>query len=650
MNKRRKSGAALAFVAAGILVMVMLGAFFFLLSMQLGGSRELIHATDAGSLNVAKQAIYKPDLPLQAAEERENFQGLLETGQLSLINYNRIVGQTLLVSLNAEAEGTALAKNNAERLIDAVNGPGGISAKLSAALKDSGKMNSHFIDLSLKNSVRMLGGNAEANVDDTSYEVAYLEAGSSSNVDFHPETLPYDENMKRSSLPAGVLSDEKSKRKLSYIAGYLPIKLNGISRSFAGVPLMPGKAPHLVSVKDFNSSRFEPKGTAIVPPNSFKSGGAASNSHAVACSIVGALDKSYTAAIPYGYIVINNGKPLSLEAQLGGNDHIFAQELNNGIFVGPGSGSSRAFTTDAGLYGQWLAYNNAVKNGVTPLPPPPSTLGVHGDPRTILAAAEMVDWTMYADPQGTAADMLPAFAAAYPHANNTISFSSSDLTAVEQWKAKVLEGFGKVSRLHDPTDPAFRQNIPPPAQATGMKAFDRAGSYASPPGPVAFGRPGSLREFLTQTNGTNALSFLQQRLRQIKPDAGDGEIQSVLNTPCIGMGDTYYIYKAGDRLTISKQKPSWANYFSPDGKQIVFQNVYDLNKRFINVPGDGGAPAVPFGYAPDSKGTDKCIFTPSSGYHNLLGTLVFSNSAGVGSDGSGSGGGSGSDAWFWDPN
>lgn len=653
MNSRRPGGSALAFVAAATLVLIMIGAFFFLLSMQMGGSRELLHATDAGSLNVAKQAIRKPDVPLSPSEEKENFGGLIDKGEVSLANYNRIVGQTLLVALNAQAEGTAASKANAEKLIDLVHGSNGIGAKLTSALKDANKMGSHFTAVSLVNSVRMLGTSAEADADEDKHEVAYLEEGSASNVDFHPETLPFDEHMTRAKLPGGALASEKSKKNLSYIAGYMPIKLNGISKSLSGVPVMPGKAPHLVSLKDFNGKRVEPQGTSVVPPNAFKSGGSAATSKGIACSIVGALDTSFTASIPNGYIIIKNGGSANFQGQLGGNDHIFAQELNTGIYVGPGNGTNRAFTTDAKLYGQWLDYNNAVKNGVSPLPPAPSRVGMHGaDPTTITSLEDEVDWTRYAEPDDTAKAMLPLFAAAYPHANPTTAFSSSELTAVEKWKAKVIEGFGKVSRLHDPTDPAFRQNIPAPTEVTGMKAYNMSGGYSSPPGPIAFGRAGSLREFLTQCNASNVLTHITQRMHQIKPEASDAEIQSVLNTPCIGMASTFYIYKANNKLTIGSNKPG-AVYSSPDGAPFDVkktQRTYDLNKVFINVSKDGGAPVNPFGYGPDAKGTDRCIYTPSSGYRNLLGILEFSNSTSVGEPPSQPGTPSGSDAWFWDPN
>lgn len=639
MSIRRQSGSTLSLVAAATIIIVLMGFCFFFLSMQMGGSRELLHATDAGSLNVAKQAIRKPDVGLEPMEEGLNFQGLIDKGQVSLANYNRIVGQTLLVSLNAQAEGTATARANAERLIDTVNGPSGVGARLMHALSNPSQMEGHFTAVAFVNSVRMLGTKAETHSDNKDYEVAYLEEKNSSNVDIDPMTLPYMGGSNRVSLPAGTTSSEKSKKSFSYMAGYSPIRIPGLSKTLAGVPVMPGKAPHLVSLHDFKGKLNPPVGTGSVPPNSFKSAGQALTSHGVACSIVGVLDTVFTASIPRGYIVIHNGPANSFSGVLGDADQIFAKELMTGIFVGPGTGSNRAFTTDGALYSQWLNYNTAAAAGTPNLGPPPPTAGIKGDPKTITKPSTLVTWTDYGSPPTpTAAAMLDSFQNAYPHANAGTPFSSNNLTSVELFKAKVGEGFGKVTRLHDPTDPAYRQNIPAPASPTGMKAFNHNGVYSAPPGPVAFGRAGSLREFLTQCNAASVLMQIEQRLRQIKPEASDSERQSVLNSPAIGMGQTLYIYKGSDnKLCISPKAPAWATSVSPDGSPQTLSSNYDLIHKTVNAVLDGGAPVFPFGHSPAAIGTDSCTYTPSSGYRNLLGVMNFSNSTSGGGD-------------FWDPN
>jgi hypothetical protein len=53
--------------------------------------------------------------------------------------------------------------------------------------------------------------------------------------------------------------------------------------------------------------------------------------------------------------------------------------------------------------------------------------------------------------------------------------------------------------------------------------------------------------------------------------------------------------------------------------------------------GDAGT-VQPYNGFPASTGTDTCYWTPSSGYHNLLGEVSFTNQVG-GGGGGGDGGG-----------
>ena len=625
MKTRRASGAVLPLIAATTLVLVLIGVAFFFMTMQVGGSRELMHATDAGSLNVAKQAMRKPDVELQS-EESVNFGGLLDKGQVSLANYNRMVGQTLLVALNAQAQGTPESKANAEKLIEVLEGSHGLGARLKDALSNSSKMEGHFTAISYVNSVRMLGNEASTKCDNVAHEVAYLEAGSPSNVDVDLSTMPYTSNggFNQINMPVGTTTKEVSKNKLAYIAGYAPIQIPGFSKAITGVPVMPGKAPHLVSGKIFTANAQAPKGCGIVPPNSFKSGGETDKMKGNACSIVGALDTHFTASIPRGYLVIHNGPSTSFDGILGDDDQIFAKELMTGIYVGPGVGTARAFTTDKDQYDAWLDYNKKRLAGVAAKEP--SKRGINGDPLSITEDYVRVDWTDYQDPiKPTAASMLGAFQTAYPHRNAGTPFSSSSLTSVELFKAKVVEAFGKVTRYHDPTDPAFRQFIPAPTAVTGMKAFDHNGVYG---GVITFGTTGSLKQFLGQCDPSNRLlRQIEQRLHQIKPEADSNEFGRVLNTPSIGMGQTLYIYKGLDnKLCISPSAPPWATSVSPDGRAQRVNETYFLNQKTINAATDGGAPVYPFMVAPPATGTDSCTYTPSSGYKNLLGVMNFANS------------------------
>ena len=123
-NKRRR-GAALTIVVLVSFVLVLIGLGLFLAVRFMAGGRQLQSAVDSGSLNVAKQAIASPQLRViqtstfngpydisdattQAAIQ-SNFSTLADTatgnGQIDLRVYNRLVGQALLVAMNAAADG-----------------------------------------------------------------------------------------------------------------------------------------------------------------------------------------------------------------------------------------------------------------------------------------------------------------------------------------------------------------------------------------------------------------------------------------------------------------------------------------------------------------------------------------------------------------
>jgi hypothetical protein len=406
---------------------------------------------------------------------------------------------------------------------------------------------------------------------------------------------------------------------------------------------MPGQAPHLVSQKDFNNHLAMPAGVAgAVPPNSFKNGGEASVMKGIACSLVGALNTQFTAAIPRGYILIDNGDATGFDGVLGSNDNIWAQELNNPVFIAPGPTATRAFTQNGALYQQWAAYNKAKALG-QPLPAAPSTQGIFGDPNTITEAGMLqITSDNFGEQSADVQALIDRMNAAWPHKAEGVHFNSSSLMAVELYKAKVGEGFQKVgpAHVHDPSHPYYKQYIPAPNFPTGLKAFDHGQVY---PGQNYIGHDGSLRELLTQCNANSVLQTITQRLHQIKPEATDAEIDAVLNTQAIGMGAHLVVFRGDDNkfhVTDRRNAPSWTSYRQTDGAKQTVSNTYNLINLSVNAPNDGGAPKYPFMHSSTAVGIDSATFTPSSGYRNLLGTLSFSNATSN----------NGGDGIFWDPN
>ena len=83
MTKRRKgSGATLALVVVCTIIIIMVGIGAFLLMQLVGGQRELQHTSDAGDLNVAKQALIRPNVLLsRSSTVLQNNYGALVSGK-----------------------------------------------------------------------------------------------------------------------------------------------------------------------------------------------------------------------------------------------------------------------------------------------------------------------------------------------------------------------------------------------------------------------------------------------------------------------------------------------------------------------------------------------------------------------------------------
>lgn len=319
MRLKRRKGATLGLVAIIVLVLLIIGVGFFVLTKMLGGGRELANSVDAGTLNVAKQALLQPskaarDFP--NPDVANNFELLSPDGKFRLENYNRLVVQAMIVALNAKDEGTPAAAANARKVWDAVND---VARFFRTNHGSAATMGGHFQNLAAANNLKMMGQNG---ISMNSYDIAYTARGESTNVYFDPKLL--------STFTAGALPASSGTRKSptgnQFVAGYAPLSvaLSSGTLVFSGVPVNPQDRPHLISGFTFDGGKnpgFMPGYPAeILPPNSFRSAGQTRESHtqtfggAVASAIVGSLDREYPAGIPNGYIEIKNGPSLPPES------------------------------------------------------------------------------------------------------------------------------------------------------------------------------------------------------------------------------------------------------------------------------------------------------------------------------------------------
>lgn len=320
MSNRKKQGATLALVISLVFVFLLVGACFFIWQLLIGGGKELQHATDSGNLNVAKQSLKTPDVvipdalnPQTGTNLRTEFQEVLDPGnKVNLLNFNRLVGKAVLAQLNAKAEGTQKARDNAAALTRAVYD---IGQQLQSQLAASSSLKGHFEGISNQNSVRMLdhpdtGSNGSSiSQHDAEYAISYMARGKASNIYIDPAEFPPGAQLQNSDLITKDVNGNKQ-----FLVGYLGISsasgLNNCPPTWT-VPLRPGEQPHLVGINDFDANKTAPF-TPYTLPNSFKSGGQANfirtgaNLQLRSCAIVGVLEKVFPLESTGGTIIIDN--------------------------------------------------------------------------------------------------------------------------------------------------------------------------------------------------------------------------------------------------------------------------------------------------------------------------------------------------------
>jgi len=354
--RRRRRGSTLGLVAICVLVIIVIGIAVFFLSKIMGGGREVANATDAGTLNAAKQML-KISVPPETSPY--DFSGLVyppnATG-ITLLTYNRAVATALLISINAQKVGGS-APGKAAQVIAEVN-------KMGDALTAQILSGSTFSDL--KNDTRMWGNHG---VNGAVSDVAYMKSQDpgATNVYFNTDSLdgfalPTSPTQfsPLNQLPGGVQNPGK------YMAGYKPIN-PPVGGQLYGTPIMPQQAPHLVSLADFNANKAK---FGSAPPNALKADASSFEQKsavfggALACAIAGAINQGGTngplgngfefpAAIPNGYIEFLNWRanptPPGYDPNALNGDNIFNEEIGGG----PG-----------GIYSTWIAGDTSNVNTI----------------------------------------------------------------------------------------------------------------------------------------------------------------------------------------------------------------------------------------------------------------------------------------------
>lgn len=494
MHLRSSHGVSVAFVAACAFVIVAIGVALFFLMQLFGGFREFQNATDAGNLNVAKEALKIPSYNISNSYQSD-FAGLVDSnGSMDLLAYNRVVGQAFLVSMNAMADRpqaqpnqstnpagspSALGLQDAQLVCQAANGgvPAnnltGVGAQLFQLFANtSGPLYQNFTNVANTNSMRMMGADGGIQLSQANCDYSWMGVGSPTNVSINSSTLPSIGNTGVAiQPPATTLTSSTDSSGNPLLSGYVSMPLGAAQTSWSlvGVPVFPGTTPHHVAARDFYNDQAanEQAFSKVVPPNAFKSASAATDvktqggqQQVVMQSYaqVGVMNTTYQASIPLGYIEIVN--PAGYVAPpLAEPDVVWNRELMEGIYLGTTSSGGAVFTTNMNLIQQWVAYN-ANPSGT----PPPTTDPVSGQPLLYFTNGNdgpaSITSAGYTDANGTVngstpcmwfdsdpgvaspcADLIANFWMAYPPGPPQSPASQPPMTAIEKLKYNVIALF-----------------------------------------------------------------------------------------------------------------------------------------------------------------------------------------------------------------
>lgn len=220
--------------------------------------------------------------------------GFSNTGRIDMAGINRVIAQSVIVSLNARDINTNSAVFHAQCVASAAKG---VARSLRTELVKS-STGEFFVPLDRRHT--------------RAQEKApcYVGAAQSTNV-FFPNSLT-------SSIPVSYPSSLKSqspggKRRNGdeYMAGYskIQVPIGDTTIDIAGVPVFPLRSNEPLTLDDIKASKSaDPLSSDYLPANSILVGNDTTKyGDLVACSVFGSADKDYAACIPRGYIRITNG-------------------------------------------------------------------------------------------------------------------------------------------------------------------------------------------------------------------------------------------------------------------------------------------------------------------------------------------------------
>lgn len=698
-TNRTSNGGTLALTVACTVLIVMIGIALFFVMRIMGGHRELDHSARSGNLNVAKQAIQRPFVRLTVNTPMwRNFRGLTDRvdGQdvVNLKVYNRLVGQALLVALNAAADGNQQGKNNANNVIAQLQGAGGVGDQLRGQLGARNNTNPFFQMLGFANSTRMLGANGQETAQ--IYQTAFAEArnqdiGATNLLIPVQAQLPVTAAGSRYDLPnTNAAGNVSYKRQIqvnggaskTYVRGYQDLVVGNGINPIIGVPTQPGSQPHLLSTAEFSSglNRFTGGGQRV-PPNAFEfgsqqtEGGQAAtqngrrNAIAFSRALVGVLNAEYKPSIPLGYVAINNtgGTPVGGNGFRQGQGVLQNQLRGDGIVI---DRSTRIMSANNELMRSWARHNELSRRGpgategnsnfgryegtgdnrqwvqtcpncqfasnnTGPLRKPDGSFvngsEAHGITGNLLECTDQETGGTLNGPPHECESYLTDFENAYDGplvpGDNT---RRGDVMGVESYKASLINQFPG-------SGPA---TLPATSPVTGLRVINGNDPTQNRPWNAGNGPLGNISSVgtinqlfnIVEPGGNTLRNFIHQRMREVKPEATDAEINAALTTR-IDLGETVFIYMDPNtgRITAGRNRPHQNIRVTADGTPRTItafpngrQAAFSGGPGWVNAKHENGIHEQMFLCQGGTVTTfERAILTPSSGSENFLGDISF---------------------------
>src|SRR5579875_812140 len=392
MKRRSSKGNTLALALAACFVLLMLGFFFYKVIMATGGKRQVKDALNYGALNLAKAVTNQIGIPLQPSNSSTpspaiiNFGAFQNNGVMDLANYNRAVGQAVLVAVNASDENTKNAYSNAQALVNLLQGDqNSLGAQLTALYSspanpdaNGNSIQAAFMNAATSNPVVMDGQNVQLQLDFGTgmYKVGFI-LGADMNFSANPTLF-----LELATLNlVGCTNPDPVNNGSSLLKGYTPLKIPVGSQgtiSVMGVSLNPRQAPFLTSVTNFNANVTSPLqstssnsasasgANSPIPPNAFlssvtatkdnesSSGNDSSQVAAVAAAMNADNSNVHQMSIPYGYIVVSNPSGLPQgNSTIADTNNVLNNELMEGVYTS----NNNVFSTDPSKISAWVTYN-----------------------------------------------------------------------------------------------------------------------------------------------------------------------------------------------------------------------------------------------------------------------------------------------------